>query len=941
MNSFFKFFVATIAIIAITFCFTKSEDLPSDNLTTSSLSIPDIDSIAKKTTVLIDEIPSGSGVIFASEKGIFQNIYYVLTAKHVISGKDSVSIVTPDNLKYRVNVSSQQDVFQSPEFDLAVIKFKSGKGYNAAQLADYNYTRSLVSDDLRKPDSDKKTIKATDIDNKVKKYVFVSGFPMEQKDMGIPDKKYRVTPGFLTNVGMFEEDGYIPLDSDIDTNELGLSYTNSTFVGMSGGSVFDASGYVIGVHTKATGKATEDGQNIFIGDSYGIPTSTIIKALEKSEFKLPSVHKSEPQVLSKQDIPESYINQGTTNCSSFISCLILADQYRRVDQIPSSERILDSISKTYNLRKEKYLYLYNYLRARVFRAQEKYNETLFWLSSVNQSKLDFSPAWALRCSVLQNDKAKLTKESNEKTRIYKEAVDICTSGIVNSPNYSLWILRGDALKKQNLCRESITSYTNAIKIRSKSYLAYLKRSQCHEEMGNTDNALEDLNTAIELAPNCWNCYLNRSLLRDKINEGQGSISDLSKALFINETYTISKFKSLSISSIIDGFLNIENIISGKLNLIKDSVTKKMNLLVSAAPNNPLVYEARGDVNLWINTDVALKDYSKSISLGHPVPARVYRQRGYTYQSIDKNKEAETDYTKAVDLEKKPTDYLSRAKVRYKIDKKKEALEDLNTYIKVTPNSDKSQAYNARGEFYYFNSKQYKEAVSDFTESIRLASNNPLAYLNRGETNAMLKKYDESLNDCQKALSFKNELYNNYSYKCIAGAYSGKSDYSQAIDTLNTAISFTPNDSYLYSLLANNYVLSNMPEKAKDSADIAISKDKMNANAYALRSLLHLKWVIRTQDNYTITVNQETREEISRELVSKENIGNFYTSGAKETIEDIAKAIDIYRKNKNENGLKSVKEIILSILKNVDTLEQSDEVKTFKQNLLKELQKLPK
>ncbi|NEP02333.1 MAG: trypsin-like peptidase domain-containing protein [Symploca sp. SIO2E9] len=162
--------------------------------------------LAKSITVLIDGQNPGSGFIVSKQ----ENIYYVLTAKHVVATEDEYEIVTPDGKRYLVDYSA---VKKLPDVDLAVVPFISGKSYSVATLT--GSTQFNLGGE-----------------------VYVAGYPEPGRE--VRERKFFSTSGKIASLlDKSAIDGYA------------LVYTNITRAGMSGGPVLDTSGHVIGVHGRA------------------------------------------------------------------------------------------------------------------------------------------------------------------------------------------------------------------------------------------------------------------------------------------------------------------------------------------------------------------------------------------------------------------------------------------------------------------------------------------------------------------------------------------------------------------------------------------------------------------------------------------------------------------------------------------------------------------
>ena len=133
----------SLSAILVTGCNLKDDTKSLSNIPTNSNSQPiverqqlsglpaKIQSIAEKITVRIDtENENGSGVIVARQG----NIYYVLTAAHVVKTERPYEIVTPDGQKYALENSK---IKQLTGADLAILQFQSDRKYEVATLGVY------------------------------------------------------------------------------------------------------------------------------------------------------------------------------------------------------------------------------------------------------------------------------------------------------------------------------------------------------------------------------------------------------------------------------------------------------------------------------------------------------------------------------------------------------------------------------------------------------------------------------------------------------------------------------------------------------------------------------------------------------------------------------------------------------------------------------------
>jgi serine protease Do len=211
---------------------------------TNTLSIPektlkpqDFYKVANETTVFIEGQDNGSGVIFARAN----NIYYVLTAKHVVLTNGQYIVATPNGKKYSVDYSQ---IKKLDKLDLAVIPFVSnGQTYPVARLGN--------SDQIKQGES-----------------VYVSGWPAPAQ--AITQRTHLITDGRIVGFQKGDTDGYE------------LMYGNSTAPGMSGGPVFDSNGQVVGIHGRAAGNQVSGK----VGINLGIPINLFLRLVPETGLSL-------------------------------------------------------------------------------------------------------------------------------------------------------------------------------------------------------------------------------------------------------------------------------------------------------------------------------------------------------------------------------------------------------------------------------------------------------------------------------------------------------------------------------------------------------------------------------------------------------------------------------------------------------------------------------
>ncbi len=185
----------------------------------------DISRIAKDVTVIIDGNELGSGVVIGHQG----YDYSVLTNWHVLKSAENATVKTKDGAKYQIKPSSVKRI---AGLDLAVFTFSSQKLYRVAEIGNSD------------------TISEGSV-------LYVTGAPANLK--GIETRNLLVVGGQLV--------GY-----DSSQNGYTLIYSNNTMPGMSGGSVIDKNGNLVGIH----GRGSRDANDQKSGFNLGIPINLFV-----------------------------------------------------------------------------------------------------------------------------------------------------------------------------------------------------------------------------------------------------------------------------------------------------------------------------------------------------------------------------------------------------------------------------------------------------------------------------------------------------------------------------------------------------------------------------------------------------------------------------------------------------------------------------------------
>ena len=765
-----------------------------------------VNNIAKEITVLISwQNSHGSGVIVAK----VGNTYYVLSAGHVVRGKNDLKVVTADGQEYGVNTST---VKTWEGTDLALLQFSSNQSYQVATLADY---------DLENED----------------RVVFVSGMPASKDTQ--PNRQF--SAGLLYGGG---------IDRAKDSRSFAfgyeLVYTNSTDKGMSGSPVLDTLGRVIGIHTAAEGEPTlikqktGEEREIQLGYSLGVPIRSFLALVqqEKSQIKFKK-HTTVPPRLSdpQQDaIITSALNVASPGNSSdefewlsYGNKLLRSQKYEKaVDAFDRAIQIKPDLSQAW------------YARGRAQRLQQKYKEALQSFNKATTYNPTYDPAWRELGDTLfalnryEEARQVLSKVISLKPDEfiayrglcnvlgelgnYPKAIQACDQAIKINPQPLQYILRGDIRISMGDTSEAIKDFNEALRLQPDNPFAYRQRGVARSSEGNYQEALQDLNKAIALQPDNAYAYVDRGIVEAMMGNRKAFIQDFDRALRLEPDSAAIYNKRGTARSILQDYKGaIEDYTAAirfapqaaylyykKLGDVrtaeKDYKTAIENYTeaIRLEPNYAPAYVARGIVQAVMGQTSFTEDFDTALRL-QPDNAWVYSYRGYARFLLKDKQGGSSDYDKAISLFPQVgyLYYTLRGNARQEQKDYQGAIADFTEAIRLKP--DFALAYNNRG-LARVQEQGYAGAIAQNNQSIRLNSNIPkVLYIkpeSQQDTQDTQKDYEKAIADFTEAIRLKPELalaYNNRGFARLQ-----EKDDKGAMEDFKSAIARKPDLAEAYN-----------------------------------------------------------------------------------------------------------------------------------------------
>ncbi len=164
-------------------------------------------------------------------------------------------------------------------------------------------------------------------------------------------------------------------------------------------------------------------------------------------------------------------------------------------------------------------------------------------------------------------------------------------------------------------------------------------------------------------------------------------------------------------------------------------------------------------------------------------------------------------------------------------------------INTTPATSESEeltlqdarAYNKRG-LAYVSTRNYEQAIIDYTKAIELDAHFAEAYNNRSTAHLVMGNFGQAVVDCDRALELAPEFVAAYVNRGIA--YTGLRDYDQALADYGKALELTPSNIYAFYNRGNTFLwMSKFQDAITDySQTIALKSDFVPS--YVNRGVAH-------------------------------------------------------------------------------------------------------
>jgi tetratricopeptide (TPR) repeat protein len=197
------------------------------------------------------------------------------------------------------------------------------------------------------------------------------------------------------------------------------------------------------------------------------------------------------------------------------------------------------------------------------------------------------------------------------------------------------------------------------------------------------------------------------------------------------------------------------------------------------------------------------------------------------EALKRKQEATAEVNKR---EQEAQSYYHLGNTNYNAKNYDQAISNYTEAIRILPNF--ANAYYWRG-LSYFQKKDYDSAISNHTEAIRINPNDAVAYYWRSEAYYDKNEFDRVIADCTQAIHINPKYANAYFGR--GNAYVNKKDYNMAITDYNEAIRIDPSYANAYCSRGVAYEYMGNYSRARADYEEAL---RINPNLTAARDNLH-------------------------------------------------------------------------------------------------------
>lgn len=325
-----------------------------------------------------------------------------------------------------------------------------------------------------------------------------------------------------------------------------------------------------------------------------------------------------------------------------------------------------------------------------------------------------------------------------KTSNLRQRLGVSTSALVNYISGLIQYNAGDYATALTRFEQTLNELNSEDEIVSKSEVLFLIGNS-YSELGQSDEAIDNLNLAIELSPQFKLAYNSRGVVYvNNLQEFDNSIADFTQVIKLD-------------------------------------------------PQFELAYYNRGVAYYYLKQhDKAIMDFTQALQLD-PQFTEAYNNRGVAYTETQQYDKAIQDFTKALELDSQLSESYNGLGIVYRnLQQYDKAIEYYSIAILIAP--EYPDSYYNRAIVYDL-LKQYDKAMTDYNSAIQVDPTFQFAYVNRVNLYRYLKQHEKALADHYRAIELDPQDAIAYHDRCLV--YYDTKQYDKALIDCSQAIQLDP------------------------------------------------------------------------------------------------------------------------------------------------------
>jgi len=216
-------------------------------------------------------------------------------------------------------------------------------------------------------------------------------------------------------------------------------------------------------------------------------------------------------------------------------------------------------------------------------------------------------------------------------------------------------------------------------------------------------------------------------------------------------------------------------------------------------------------------------------------AKKYYKAGEDFLAVNKFDDAINQYTKAIELDPDyEKAYIQRAFVHERMDNYNLAAED---YERALVFNSKDEELHFRAGKAYFKDGEFGASLGKLNTALQMKANYLEAYQVRSQVFLALERYDDALDDCKRALRFKENEVNYYN---LGLAYEKLELYDEAEASYQNSIRRNSNILDVHLALANLSFGREKYDMSMSSVNQVLRINSSNKEGLMLRAVIHAK-----------------------------------------------------------------------------------------------------